>query len=116
MPVRKDKHQSLQQEMDRLKIFEKDLEEKFVLSPKKGGQKVNKTSSSVYLLHKPSKISVRISKDRSREINRYLARKMLCDKIKKQVFFEKTEKDKKLEKLKKQKSRRKRRTLKKLDT
>lgn len=114
MPIKEEKYQSLKNEMDRLNIFEKDLEEKFILAPKKGGQKVNKTSSSVFLLHIPTKISVRCSKDRSQDVNRFFARKMLCAKIAKQVFNEKTKNDKKLEKLKKQKSRRKRRTLKKL--
>lgn len=115
MPIKKEKTKALKLEMERLHIFEEDLEESFILASKKGGQKVNKTSSCVYLVHLPTKISVKCDQDRSRELNRYHARKMLCDKIKSQVFQEKTTKEKKLEKLKKQKKRRLRKTKKKME-
>jgi protein subunit release factor B len=48
-----------------------------------GGQKVNKTSSCVYLKHLPTGIEVKCQKERSQVLNRYLARKLLADKIEK---------------------------------
>ena len=115
MPIKPEKTKALKNEMDSLGIHDEDLEETFILAPKKGGQKVNKTSSCVFLLHKPTDISVKCFDDRSRELNRYHARKLLCDKIKEHVFCEKTEKQKKLDKLKKQKKRRHRKTQQKLE-
>jgi protein subunit release factor B len=115
MPIKPEKIKALKEEMERLNINDLDLKEEFILSSSKGGQKVNKTSSSVFLLHIPSNISVKYTKSRSRELNRYYARKLLCEKIQEQVFSEKTDKQKKLEKKKKQKKRRKRKTQKKLE-
>jgi len=108
MSVNREKYQAIEKELKALGIEEDDLEEKFILASKKGGQKVNKTFSCVYLCHKPSNISVKCEKDRSQQVNRYLARKMLIEKIRASKG-EKTAREKKLEKIKKQKKRRKRR-------
>ena len=62
-----------------LGIREADLEESFVLGSGKGGQKVNKTHNCVCLIHAGSGIVVRCSRDREREVNRFLARRALCD-------------------------------------
>lgn len=110
MPVKNEKQQALEKEMERLKIYEEDLKESFVLGSGKGGQKIQKTSSCVVLLHLPTHIQVRCSKERSQSTNRYLARKMLCDKIKEVVFDEQTDKQKKIEKQRRQKQRRARRS------
>ena len=59
-------------------VFEEDLEESFILGGGPGGQKTNKTSSVVRLFHPPSGIQVRVGKDRSRELNRWLARRALA--------------------------------------
>lgn len=110
MPIKPEKIKALKLEMERLNIDEKDLKEEFVLASGKGGQKVNKTSSSVSLSHVPTNISIKYEKSRSRELNRFFARRLLCEKIQEQVFLEKTEKQKKLEKKKKQKKRRQRKS------
>ncbi len=100
----------LAERMQKLKIYEEDLVEKFILGSGKGGQKINKTSSCVYLKHTPSQLEVKCQQDRSREMNRFLARKMLCEKIEEtQNLEQKTAKQKIFEKVRKQKERRARR-------
>jgi peptide chain release factor len=64
-----------------LGIREEDIVEKFITGSGSGGQKINKTSSCVYLKHEPSGQEVKCQRERSRELNRYLARKELCDRI-----------------------------------
>ena len=46
-----------------------------------GGQKINKTSSCVYLKHLPTGIEIKCQQGRSREMNRYYARKELCQRL-----------------------------------
>jgi protein subunit release factor B len=67
--------------MAALGIAEDDLVEKFVLGSGSGGQKINKTSSCVYLKHVPTGIEVKCQANRSREMNRFQAREELCDRI-----------------------------------
>jgi protein subunit release factor B len=113
MVVSDKKKKDLKEKMKALKIFEKDLLEKFILASKKGGQKVQKTSSCVYLKHLPTGIEVKCQRERERETNRYLARKMVLELFQEKVLKVKTKKTKILEKKKKQKKRRKRKSLKK---
>lgn len=81
MPVSPEKLQKLQDMMQRLGVHRNDLEEKFVRGSGKGGQKVNKTNNCVYLTHVPSGIVIRCHCEREREINRYLARRTLCEEL-----------------------------------
>ena len=67
--------------MQSLGITEEDLSENFIRGSGAGGQKINKTSSCVQLLHAPSGIEVRCQKSRSQALNRYYARAILCDKL-----------------------------------
>ena len=60
-------------------VFEEDLEETFILGSGSGGQKVNKTSSTVRLYHAPSGMTVKCGENRSRELNRWLARRELAE-------------------------------------
>ncbi len=80
--VTKGKNKLLQEEMISLNILEKDIVEKFIRSSGSGGQKTNKTSSGVHLIHTPTGIEVKCSKERSQSINRFLARRDLVEKIK----------------------------------
>ncbi len=73
--------ETLSERMQRLRIREEDLEERFVLGSGSGGQKINKTSSCVYLKHLPSGREVSCQETRSREKNREIARGRLCDQI-----------------------------------
>lgn len=110
MAVSKQKHDELDKRMKKLNIRMEDLVEKFVLGSGPGGQKVNKTASTVYLKHLPSGIEVKCGKDRSQEINRFLARRQLCELLEKELFGSKTPKEKQIEKIKKQKKRKERRS------
>ena len=67
--------------LKRAGLKDKDLLESFVRSSKPGGQKVNKTSSCVYLKHLPTGIEVKCQGGRSQSANRVLARKILAGKI-----------------------------------
>ncbi len=64
-----------------LGIHEDDLVEKFIRGTGSGGQKINKTSSCVFLQHPLSGIEVKVQRDRSRESNRLLAREELCQRL-----------------------------------
>ncbi|MEM9281254.1 MAG: peptide chain release factor-like protein [Verrucomicrobiota bacterium] len=75
----------LSQRLRKWKILEEDLEERFVLGSGKGGQKINKTSSCVYLKHLPTGIEVSCQDTRSREKNREIARSRLCDAFEKRA-------------------------------
>ncbi len=107
--IRKEKLEELEERMRSLEIREEDLTEKFILGSGKGGQKINKTSSCVYLKHEPTGIEVKCQKDRSREMNRYYARKELCERIEEKISSVKTEKQQLIEKIRRQKRRRTRR-------
>jgi protein subunit release factor B len=67
--------------MGALGIDESDLTEKFVRGSGAGGQKINKTSSCVYLHHRPSGIEVKCQAGRSQALNRLLARRLLCERL-----------------------------------
>lgn len=79
MPLPED--EALQKRMEKLRIREEDLEEEFTRGSGAGGQKINKTSSTVVLRHIPSGIEVRCQKERSQVMNRHWARVELCDKL-----------------------------------
>ena len=55
--------------------------ELFVRGSGSGGQKINKTSSTVYLKHSPTGIEVRCQQERSQAVNRELAWATLCEKL-----------------------------------
>ena len=84
--VRPEKLAALQERMEALGIREQDLEESFVRGSGRGGQKVNKTNNCVYLKHIPTGIAVKCHVDRSRELNRFLARAGVGDAVSEQVF------------------------------
>nr|WP_109019120.1 peptide chain release factor-like protein [Leptospira kobayashii] len=80
-PVSVEKNESLRKRMSALDLLESDLEESFIKSGGKGGQNVNKVSTAVYLLHKPTGTDVKCSVYRTQGLNRYKARVLLCEKI-----------------------------------
>lgn len=105
MSMSKEKQQAILSRMKTLQIHDKDLIEKFILGSGKGGQKINKTSSCVYLCHIPSGIEVKCQKDRSRELNRFLARRELCDRFERRLAKEAAEKLGLVEKSRRQRRR-----------
>ena len=90
-------------------VFEDDLEESFILGGGPGGQKTNKTSSVVRLSHEPSGVAVKVGESRSREDNRWLARRMLAETILEREHKRKSAARQKAEKIRRQKRRRSRR-------
>ena len=62
-----------------------DVEEKFVRGSGPGGQKINKTSSTVWLRHRPTGIEVRCQAERSQTANREQAWTELCAKLEARV-------------------------------
>ena len=104
-----DKWEELRARMLRLHIQESDLIEKFILGSGSGGQKINKTSSCVYMKHVPTGIEVKCQSTRSRDLNRLYARRELCERIEERVFKEKSTRQKEAEKIRRQKRKRSRR-------
>ena len=108
-PVSETTRDELAGRLAALGIREADLEEKFVRSSGPGGQKVNKTSSCVYLLHRPSGIEVKCQRERSQAMNRYFARRELCDRLEAKLKGAASARQQEVEKIRRQKRRRSRR-------
>jgi len=108
------KEKTLYDRMERLGIKESDIIERFVRSSGAGGQKVNKTSTCVYLKHLPSGIEVKCQKERSQVLNRFLARRILADKIERIQLGKKSEEEQRIAKIKRQKHKRSKRAKEKI--
>jgi protein subunit release factor B len=107
--VRPEKENALQQRMTALGIREADLVERFIKGSGAGGQKINKTSSCVYLLHRPTGIEIKCQRERSQAMNRFLARRELCDRIEERARGAASVRQQAIEKIRRQKRRRSRR-------
>lgn len=108
-PVTPQKQEALRLRMRALGVREEEIEEFFTRAGGPGGQKVNKTSSAVALFHRPTGIRVRCEESRSQALNRFLARRLLLDRVEEQrrgfVAAERSA----AEKIRRQKRRRSRR-------
>lgn len=112
--INKDKWDKLILRMETLHLSETDIIEKFILGSGKGGQKLHKTESTVYLKHLPSGMEIKCQDSRSREDNRYFARARLCEKLHALLRDEKSKEQQRVEKIKRQKKRRSRRSKQKI--
>lgn len=104
-----DKIAALEARMEKLGITNDTLTEKFIQGSGSGGQKVNKTASCVYLKHITSGIEVKCQQQRSRELNRFLARRELCERLEEIRDGKKSARQQAQEKIRRQKRRRSRR-------
>lgn len=112
--IRPEKEYALKHRMESLGIFEKDIIEKFIRSSGKGGQNLNKSSTCVYLKHIPTGIEVKCMQERSQSINRFLARRILADKIEEIIKGRESKRKKDFEKIRRQKQKRSKRAKEKI--
>lgn len=112
--VNEKKEEALRQKMERLGVHEEDLEEKFVRSSGPGGQNVNKVATCVYLKHLPSGLSVKVQRERSQALNRFLARRLLVQKIENELLGRMSEEQQRREKIRRQKRKRSKRAKEKI--
>jgi len=104
-PVSEEKNRDLKEKMEALGIHEKDIEERFIRSSGRGGQKVNKTSTCVYLKHLPTGIEVKWMTERSQTLNRFFARRELVRRMER-LSGKLTHEEKKVRKVRRQKAKR----------
>ena len=107
--ISKAKREKLLNDMSKFGVKEDDITEKFIRAGGPGGQKVNKTSSCVYLKHGPTGIEVKCSAARLRSVNRFIARRILVEKIEELLLEEKSRKRQAIEKKRRQKRKRSKR-------
>ncbi len=104
-----EKENQLAQRMAALGVREAEIEESFVRSGGHGGQNVNKVSTCVMLIHRPTGVQVKCQETRQQGLNRFIARRLLLDKIEERkngfVAAQRAE----IEKIRRQKRKRSRR-------
>jgi peptide chain release factor len=107
--VNSDKEAELVKRMEKLGIRESELDEHFIKGSGPGGQKINKTSSCVYIKHLPTGTEVKCQAGRSQALNRFLARRELCEILEQEILGKKSATQQAQEKIRRQKRRKSRR-------
>jgi len=99
---------------EELKLKPEDVEENFIRGGGHGGQKINKTSSTVQLRHELSGVEVRTQRFREQSKNRLEAWKMLILKLEEKEKGDESRIAQEAFKIRKQKQRRSRRSKEKM--
>ena len=95
--------------METLGVRESDLEETFVKSGGHGGQNVNKSATCVMLVHRPTGIQVKCQTTRQQGLNRFIARRLMLDKIEQKQTGQIAAEQARIEKIRRQKRKKSRR-------
>ena len=103
------KEMELKARMETCGLREEDIEESFIRGGGPGGQKVNKSATCVQLLHRPSGLEVKLQQARSQALNRFYARRRMCELLEEQQLGKASPEALRQDKIRKQKQRRKRR-------
>src|SRR5438445_9152354 len=108
-PVSLEKETQLNARMSALRVNEADIEETFVRSGGHGGQNVNKSATCVIQLHTPTTLRVKCQTTRQQDLNRFMARRLLLNKIERLQTGVVAAEQARTEKIRRQKRRRSRR-------
>ena len=108
-PVSHQKIEALQRRIAHLGLKESDFKESFIRSGGHGGQNVNKVSTCVVLKHLPTGLEVRCQMERSQAMNRFLAKRLLVEKIERRLLGEASAYEKAIQKIRRQKRKRSKR-------
>lgn len=107
-PISAEREKQLLARMEALGIREQDIDEQFIRSSGAGGQRVNKVATCVMLHHRPSGVRVKCQKERSQALNRFLARRLLLEKIEAKLRETQTAEEQRAAKIRRQKRSRSR--------
>ena len=113
-PISPKKQFELEALMRRLGVREADFEERFIHSSGPGGQNVNKVATCVVLRHPPSGLEVRCQQERSQALNRFLARRILLQRLETQRLGALSAEAQRIAKIRRQKRKRSKRAKEKL--
>ena len=109
-PVSPKKQTELEGRMEKVGLRETDLDESFIRSSGPGGQNTNKAATCVRLRHIPTGIEVKAQQERTQGLNRFFARRMLCERLEAQLLGDASPDSKERARIRKQKNRRSRRS------
>lgn len=95
--------------MEACGLRESDLDESFIRSGGPGGQNVNRSATCVRLRHLPTGLEVKMQKTRSQGLNRFYARRRMCELLEGAALGAASPAAHVADKIRKQKARRRRR-------
>ena len=101
--VSKKKIDEVNERLEALGVKLSTLEEDFIKGSGKGGQKINKTNNCVQLTYPEKGWVIKCQKSRSREQNRFYARRELLERLEDDILGKESEKQKRIHKIKAQK-------------